>query len=94
MIAPMGSNRSPRLTEPSTRAKAMRTTAAIAMGTLMKKVRRQLTSVSTPPSSGPSERKTVAIPVDRPIARPRCSGGYTLTRSAIAGGMRSAAPAP
>ena len=76
---------------------AIRTMITVTMtnGTLMAKIQRQLaTSMSQPPTSGPT---TVAMPphaVHDPIAPPRSSGGKFATITASALGVSSAPKTP
>ena len=70
-------------------------TVATTNGTLIAKIQRQLaTSISQPPTSGPT---TVAMPpqaVHDPIAAPRSSGGKFPTITASALGVSSAPKTP
>jgi len=76
-------------------ANSVTTTATAATGRLMKKIARQLTSsVSQPPSSGPSARAMALTPAQVPIARPRSAGGNVLVMIDSVPGIISAAPRP
>ena len=69
--------------------------AAAATGTLMKKIARQVTSsVSQPPTSGPSARAIAETPAHVPIALPRSDGGKALVMMLRVAGIISAAPRP
>ena len=76
-------------------ANSVTTTATIATGMLMKKIARQLTSsVSQPPSSGPSASAIADTPAHMPIALPRSAGGNVLVMIESVPGIISAAPQP
>ncbi len=76
-------------------ANSVTATAPIAIGGLMKKIARQLTSwVSTPPSTGPIARARALTPAHVPIAVPRCSGGNDWVMMARVAGIMNAAPMP
>ena len=61
----------------------------------MKKIARQVTSsVSQPPTSGPSARAIAETPAHVPIALPRSAGGKALVMMHSVAGIISAAPRP
>ena len=76
-------------------ANSVTTTAPTATGRLRKKIARQETSsVSQPPSSGPSASAMADTPAHVPIALPRSSGGNALVMIESVPGIISAAPTP
>ena len=76
-------------------ANSVTTTAPTATGRLRKKIARQETSsVSQPPTSGPSASAIADTPAQVPIARPRSSGGNVLEMIESVPGIISAAPTP
>lgn len=91
--APRTSSGSPRRRS-GMPASAVRTSAAIATGTLTQKIARQVHAVSQPPSSGPTAVRAPVRPKKRASARPRRSTGNTATTTASAAGKSSAAPRP
>ena len=61
----------------------------------MKKIARQVTSsVSQPPTSGPSASAIAETPAQVPIALPRSAGGKALVMIESVAGIISAAPTP
>src|SRR5215218_8490555 len=74
-------------------ANSVTITAPTATGRLMKKIARQETSsVSQPPSSGPTARAIADTPAHVPIALPRSSGGNALEMIDSVPGIMNAAP--
>ena len=76
-------------------ANSVTTTAPTATGRLRKKIARQETSsVSQPPSTGPSASAMADTPAHVPIALPRSSGGNALEMIERVPGIMNAAPMP
>src|SRR2546426_10937866 len=75
--------------------RATRIIATAPTGTLMKKINRHVTNVSTPPSTGPEE-DAIALPIAHTAtARARLAGsGYAWPISAIDDGIITAAAEP
>jgi hypothetical protein len=70
-------------------------TAAIPIGTLMKKIQLQwMCSVIAPPTSGPIASASAETPTQMPIARPRSRGGKVTAMIESVAGFISAAPSP
>src|SRR6516225_10245289 len=93
VTCPAQSNRAARCGDGRTRASSSSVTAPA--GTLMTKISRQLTTVSTPPSSGPEDEATAPPIAHTATARARRTGsGYACPISAIDDGIITAATAP
>ena len=76
-------------------ASSVTTTAAIATGTLRKKIDCQLTScTSRPPSTGPIASAIADTPAQVPIARPRSWGSKVLVMIERVAGIMKPAPTP
>ena len=70
-------------------------TVMMAIGGLMKKIARQLTSsVRKPPRTGPMASAIALTPAQVPIAVPRCSGGKAWVMIDRVAGIMNAAPTP
>ena len=76
-------------------ANSVTATAPTATGRLRKKIARQETSsVSQPPSTGPTASAMAETPAQVPIALPRSSGGNALEMIERVPGIMNAAPMP
>ncbi len=79
----------------SSAANSVTTIAPAATGRLRKKIARHDTSsVSQPPSSGPTARAIADTPAQMPIALPRSPAGNALVMIERVPGIISAAPTP
>ena len=76
-------------------ANSVTATAPTAIGGLMKKIARQLTSwVRKPPTTGPIARASALTPAHVPIAIPRCSAGKDCVMIDSVPGIMKAEPMP